>query len=124
MRVLIVEDNDTLSQAYCTIVRAIGHVVETAFDGQCGLRKLKTFQPHLVLLDMIMPSMNGVEFLDRWKSQENPHPTKVILLTNLSYQSEVETALQLGASEYYLKADLDPDQLRKIIEKYEHQIAQ
>jgi DNA-binding response OmpR family regulator len=108
--VLVVEDNKTLNQAYKLILQREGHEVRVAYNGKEGLELVKLSEPDLILLDMLMPIMNGVEFLKKFKAAEHPK-TKVIILSNLNEDSEVQHALQLGAQKYILKASTSPQEL-------------
>lgn len=108
--VLVIEDNKTLNQAYRLILQREGHDVRVAYNGQEGLELVKLAEPSLILLDMLMPVMNGVDFLKHFKAAEHPG-TKVIILSNLNEDSEVQQALALGADKYILKASTSPQEL-------------
>lgn len=108
--VLVIEDNKTLNQAYRLILQREGHDVRVAYNGQEGLELVKLAEPSLILLDMLMPIMNGVDFLKHFKTAEHPN-TKVIILSNLNEDSEVQQALALGADKYILKASTSPQEL-------------
>ncbi len=108
--VLVIEDNKTLNQAYRLILQREGHDVRVAYNGQEGLELVKLAEPSLILLDMLMPIMNGVDFLKHFKAAEHPN-TKVIILSNLNEDSEVQQALALGADKYILKASTSPQEL-------------
>lgn len=117
-RILLVEDNDILNKAYELILTKNGHTLATAYDGNEGLAVAKTFDPELILLDMLMPNMDGIGFLKAY-DVTNTHPTvKIILLTNFSDPSLLAQALDLGAHEYYLKVRLAPDQLIAMVNKH------
>lgn len=119
MKILLVEDNLHLNDGYRKMLEYLGHSVETAFDGKPALDKMQEFRPDLVLLDLLMPKMGGVEFIKSWRQRNNADDVEIVLLTNLSYHRDVDTALKLGASEYCLKADLDPSGFARLIKKYE-----
>lgn len=108
--VLVVEDNKTLNQAYKLILQRENHEVRVAFNGKEGLELAKIAEPDLILLDMLMPIMNGVEFLEKYKPAKHPK-TKIIILSNLNEDTEVQHALQLGAQKYILKASTSPQEL-------------
>jgi DNA-binding response OmpR family regulator len=109
-KVLIIEDNETLNEAYKLILEKDGHKVSTAFNGEEGLEKLKKTSPDLILLDMLMPKMDGLEFLRRFKSDKYPKTT-IIILSNLNEDEQVEEARKLGAHRYILKANTSPREL-------------
>ena len=116
-RILIVEDNDVLNKAYELVLTHHGHTVATAYDGNEGLARAETFDPELILLDMLMPNQDGVGFLKAYDAIGMHPAVKIVLLTNLSEQEAIKQALRLGANEYFLKAKLGPDQLVKVVNK-------
>ena len=109
-KVLIIEDNETLNEAYKLILERDGHNVETAFNGEEGLQMLKKMTPDLILLDMLMPKMDGLEFLRHFKPETKPKVT-IIILSNLNEDEQVEEARKLGADRYILKANTSPREL-------------
>jgi CheY-like chemotaxis protein len=109
-KVLIVEDNETLNEAYKLILEKDGHEVSTAFNGEEGLEKLSKVSPDLILLDMLMPKMDGLEFLRHFKADKYPKTT-IIILSNLNEDEQVEEARKLGAHRYILKANTSPREL-------------
>lgn len=116
-RILIVEDNDILNKAYELILTYNGHIVASAYDGRDGLGQAKDFDPELILLDMLMPNMDGIGFLKAY-DRAHKHPTiKIVLLTNVSEESLVAQAFDLGVQEYCLKAGLAPEQLIAMVNK-------
>lgn len=108
--ILVIEDNKTLNQAYRLILQREGHDVRVAFNGQEGLELAEMSAPSLILLDMLMPVMNGVDFLKHFKPENHPETT-VIILSNLNEDSEVQQAIALGAQKYILKASTSPQEL-------------
>jgi two-component system, OmpR family, response regulator ResD len=108
--VLVVEDNKTLNQAYKLILQRENHDVRVAFNGKEALELAKLNDPELILLDMLMPVMNGVEFIEHYKPADHPKTT-IIILSNLNEDSEVQRALELGAQKYILKASTSPQEL-------------
>lgn len=109
-KVLIVEDNETLNEAYKLILEKDGHTVSTAFNGEEGLEKLKEVSPDLILLDMLMPKMDGLEFLRHFDAKKYPKTT-IIILSNLNEDEQVDEARRLGAHRYILKANTSPREL-------------
>ncbi len=116
-KVLVVEDDMRLKVTYDIILKKEGHTVERAQDGEDALVKAKKFKPDLILLDMLMPNMNGLEFLRKF-DLKNKHPdTKVVVFSNMSMRDEMEEAYRLGATKYMLKAATSPRQLAELIEE-------
>jgi len=120
--VLVIEDNKTLNQAYKLILQREGHEVRVAYNGQEGLELAKINPPDLILLDMLMPVMNGVQFLEKFKPADHPN-TIVIILSNLNEDTEVQHALALGAKQYILKASTSPQELIEHVKTATKQVA-
>jgi DNA-binding response OmpR family regulator len=110
-RILIVEDEKPLREAFAFLFESEGFNVELAENGKVGLVKLKNFKPHLVLLDMLMPIMNGEEFLRKAKLPTKYPQVKTLLLSNLSDAITFEDAHMYGVTDSILKADLSPADL-------------
>lgn len=113
-KVLIVEDNDHLNNAYKIILEKNGHTVTTAFDGVEGLTQAAKAEPEVILLDLLMPNKTGLEFLREYDVTKHPD-VKVIILTNLGEEKQVKEAMALGAHRYVLKAHASPQQLATIV---------
>ncbi len=109
-RVLLVEDEPFLSGMYQTKLSLEGFNVVAAVDGEDALEKIKDGSYDIVLLDIMMPKLNGFEVLKYIRKDEAPAIAKVpvIMLTNLGQKSDVEQGLLLGANDYIVKANLTP----------------
>lgn len=116
-KILIVEDNKTLNQVYTFILEKEGYQVSRAFDGDEGLQAAKKLEPEVILLDILMPKMDGITFLKKYYRSKPPE-TVVIILSNLDEDPEVEEARKLGAQDYILKATISPSELAAIVNKY------
>jgi len=114
-RILVVEDDRDLNNAYCIILRHEGHEVVEAFDGQEALRKLKNFKPDLILLDLLMPVMGGLEFLENWE-ERTKGDVKVLIFTNMENSPEVAEAYKLGANRCIIKSWTAPHNLAKVVD--------
>lgn len=115
--VLIVEDERTLSEAYDTVLRKEGFKTQVAPDGEQALEALKDFEPDLILLDLRMPNMNGIEFLQKYRpGKKHPH-VKIIVFSNLDTQNEIDEAYDLGAHKYMLKAWASPKELVRFVKE-------
>jgi two-component system response regulator VicR len=112
--ILVVEDDHDLNNAYCIILRHAGHEVVAAFDGQDALDKLKDFEPDLVLLDLLMPIMGGLEFLQKWESKRRSS-VKILIFTNMENSPEVSEAYKLGANRCIIKSWTAPHNLAKVV---------
>lgn len=104
-KVLVVEDEEILLTALKEELATGGYDVEGASDGQDGLEKVKAFNPDLVLLDLVMPKMDGMEMLQRLKADSQTRDIPVVILTNLSDYERISEALSLGAMDYLVKAN-------------------
>jgi two-component system response regulator VicR len=113
-KILVVEDDRDLNKAYCIILRHEGHEVVAAFDGKEALVKLKDFDPDLVLLDLLMPIMGGLEFLQSWTDPKKKD-TKILIFTNMENSPEISEAYKLGASRCIIKSWTAPHNLARVI---------
>ena len=104
-KVLIVEDEEILLAALKEELSSGGYDVEGAKDGLEGLEKVKTFKPELILLDLLMPKMDGMEMLQKLKGDRETRDIPVVILTNLSDYERISEALSLGAMDYLVKAN-------------------
>jgi CheY-like chemotaxis protein len=112
-KVLIVEDEQALSAAYKTILEAHGMTALTATNGEEALEVISKETPDLILLDMMMPKMNGLEFL---RHLNGVFPAdKVIVFSNQDNQSDIDEAFRLGANRYLLKSWAAPQDLVKVV---------
>jgi CheY-like chemotaxis protein len=115
-KILIVEDDRDLNRAYSLILKNEGHEVVEAFDGKQALNKIKTFQPDLILLDLLMPIMGGLEFLQNYNQQKHPSKVKVLIFTNMENSPEVNEAYKLGAHRCIIKSWTAPQNLSKVVD--------
>jgi DNA-binding response OmpR family regulator len=112
-KILIVEDEIQLADAYAFLLRHQGHKVTVAHDGEEGLQKVKKAAPDLILLDMMMPKLDGLGFLHQFDAKKHP---EVILLSNMQSRDYEAKAYDLGVSRYEIKASLSPPQLLKVVD--------
>lgn len=114
-RILIVEDDKDLNNAYCIILRHEGHEVLEAYDGKEALAKVKDFNPDLVLLDLLMPVMGGLEFMEQWEPSKKRKDVKILIFTNMENSPEVTEAFKLGANRVIIKSWTAPHNLAKVV---------
>jgi CheY-like chemotaxis protein len=105
-RVLVVEDDRFLRRACEASLRQRGLDVVVAADGEEGLRLARAARPALVLLDLLMPKMSGLEVLRALKADDATRRIPVLVLSNSSRQQDVDEIMRLGAVGYLVKADL------------------
>ena len=105
-RILLVEDDRFLRKAAETTLKQQGYTVITAADGEEALRVARSAPPDLILLDVIMPKLNGFQVLDALKKDPTTAHIPVIILSNLGQDRDVQQAMEAGATAYFIKADL------------------
>jgi DNA-binding response OmpR family regulator len=113
--ILIVEDDRDLNNAYCVILENEGHKIVSAFDGKQALNKSKSFEPDLILLDLLMPIMGGLEFLRHYKLHAKHKTVKVLIFTNMENSPEVTEAYKLGAFRCIIKSWTAPHNLARVV---------
>jgi DNA-binding response OmpR family regulator len=111
--ILLVEDDATLSDAFSILLTKEGFNVVTAFNGKEALEKTKDTTIDLILLDLLMPVMDGREFLEAY---DNKDLIPIIVFSNLDAKSDVDEIFKLGVTRYMLKAWASPKELTKIIQ--------
>lgn len=113
-KILVVEDEEILLTALKEELGSGGYLAEGAADGVEGLEKAKSFKPDLILLDLLMPKMDGMEMLQKLKADAATRDIPVVILTNLSDYEKISEALSLGAMDYLVKANY---RLEDLLEK-------
>lgn len=113
--ILVVEDDKDLNAAYKLILEKSGYTVRVAYDGKAALEVLKEFQPDLILLDLLMPIMGGLEFLQNYELTDKHPDVKVLIFTNMENSPEVTEAYKLGAHRCIIKSWTAPQNLARII---------
>jgi len=116
-KILLAEDEEMISMAFHYGLTYLGYDVTVAVDGLETLAKLDEITPDILLLDMIMPNMNGLETLEALRQKPAYKQLPVIMLTNLSQPSDMTTAYELGATDYLIKSDITLDELVKRVEE-------
>ncbi|MBT4936914.1 response regulator [Candidatus Peregrinibacteria bacterium] len=118
IKILIVEDNIDLTDAYELVFKKEGFNIQVVYDGMQAEEALEIFSPDVILLDIMMPQMNGFEFLKNLRASGSK--TTVIINSNLSQNSEVKKSFELGANEYLRKSDYTVfelvDKVKEIVE--------
>lgn len=112
--VLIIEDEIILQDAYKLVLSSQGFQVHTANNGSVGLDMLKKHNPDVILLDIFMPVMDGIKFLETVDLRAYPD-LKIIIYTNLTDNDTEEKVMKLGACKYVLKSSMKPQDLVDMI---------
>jgi CheY-like chemotaxis protein len=113
-KVLLVEDDLALNEAFGILLSKSGHSVTKAFNGKEALEHLEKEKPDIILLDLLMPVMDGREFLKNYKDKAS---VPIVVLSNLDAKDQVEEVLELGAAKFMLKAWATPKKLLEIIDE-------
>lgn len=117
VRILLVEDDALMVRMYLRLFRLSGYEVAWAGDGLEGLEKARQFRPGVILLDVMIPKLNGLQTLEKLKTDPETRELPVIILTNLVNKSDAEVALQRGAIHYLIKSEYDPQEIMEIIRR-------
>lgn len=115
--ILLVEDDPFLTEIYSLKLKGEGFSVSVAVDGEDCLRKSAEEKPNLILLDIVLPKVDGWEILRKIKQDKSLDKTRVIILSNLGQQREVERGLNLGADKYLIKAHYTPSEVVEQVKK-------
>lgn len=118
-KIMIVEDDSFVMDIYQTKLEQEGYEVVGAANGVEALKKLQEIRPDLILLDIIMPYMDGLEVLKKIKDDQGLRNIPIILLTNLSQKEEIDKGLGLGADDYLIKSHFTPSE---VLEKIKIQL--
>ncbi|MCA9326708.1 response regulator [Candidatus Saccharibacteria bacterium] len=116
-KVAIIEDDITISQMYRFKFEAEGYQVETASNGKLGLALAEEMKPDIILLDLMMPEMNGDEMLQKLRAKPWGKTMKVVVLTNMGEQEIPEEVKQMGVVAVILKADMTPRQVAELVKQ-------
>lgn len=109
--VLVVEDDHFLSDIYKHQLQEQGCLVSVAADGAQAMEALDALKPDVILLDLIMPGMNGFEFLEALRAQERHKDRRVIVLSNLGQEGDKERCAKLGVAQYLVKTQVSVDEV-------------
>lgn len=117
VKVLLIEDDQLIQRMYEKIFTFEKFDVEMASDGEEGLEKARAAQPKptIILLDVMMPKMNGMQVLEKLKLDPELKSIPVIMLSNLAGENDIETALSKGAVKYIIKSEYDPKQIADMV---------
>ena len=119
-KVLLIEDDLFLSKILSSKFKKEGFLIELALDGEEGLKKIKSFMPDIILLDLIMPKKNGFEVLEEIKLNDKIKNIPVIILSNLGQDSDISKGKELGAVDYLIKANFS---LKEVVAKVREYLA-
>ncbi len=118
MKIVIVEDDTFLAQMYASKLKLEGYSVLTAGDGEKGVAMITRERPDLVLLDIVLPKMDGFAVLEAVRKNPETRNIPVLLLTNLSQKKDIERGLALGANDYLTKSHFVPTEVAEKIRRF------
>ncbi|KKT58204.1 MAG: hypothetical protein UX91_C0004G0071 [Candidatus Amesbacteria bacterium GW2011_GWB1_47_19] len=105
-KILIIEDDEILAKGYKSKLDKMGYEVLIASDGEEGLAMIASSVPDLILLDLVMPKMDGFKTLEEIKKREEWKNIPVIVSTNLSQSEDIKRCMDMGATDYFIKTDV------------------
>jgi DNA-binding response OmpR family regulator len=117
-KILIIEDEKILRTLLTQTLTREGFEVKEAVDGEEGLEKAKTEKPDLILLDLILPTIDGYEVLERLKKDPFTESIPVMIISNLGQDEEIQRGLKLGAVDFLIKAHFTLDEISEKIKKF------
>jgi len=110
-KILIIEDDKFLRELIAKKLAKDGYEISEAVDGEEGVKKTKETKPDLILLDLILPEMDGFEVLSKIKEDPVSSSIPVIILSNLGQKEDIEKGLKMGATDYLIKAHFTPGEI-------------
>ncbi|MGM0482296.1 MAG: response regulator [Patescibacteria group bacterium] len=116
-KIMIIEDDKLLRDMMSRKLEKEGYQVFLVVDGSEGEDKIREIKPDVILLDLILPGVNGFELLETIKNDEALKDIPVIILSNLGQKSEVDRGMELGASDYLVKAHFTPGEIIEKLKK-------
>lgn len=109
--VLVVEDDENIRSLYATALEAAGLIVHVAENGAVGVKKALEHQPDVILMDIMMPGINGHEAVEKIRLDSWGKDAKVVFLTNMSDAENVVKAVEAGSDEYIVKVHATPKEV-------------
>ncbi len=110
-KILIIDDDPFILDMYVIKFKEEGFEIDVARNGKEGVEKVHSFLPDVVLLDVVMPAMDGFDVMAQLKKDQETRPFRVIFLTNFGQKEDVERGFKLGADEYIIKAHFTPSEV-------------
>lgn len=117
-KILFVEDDPLIVKIYTTRLVADGYQVLSSDNGEDGLKLAEAELPDVIILDVMMPKMDGFGVLTRIRQNDKMKKTPVLLYSNLAQEDEIKRAMELGATEFIIKANLSPTEMVNKIKQY------
>ena len=118
VKILIIEDEESLVDLLVAKLKKEGYEVESALDGEKGFNKISSFNPDLILLDIVMPKMDGYEVLEKMSEENMKIP--VIIISNSGQPVEIEKTTKLGAVDHLIKTEFSATDVLEKVKKCVH----
>lgn len=115
-KILVVEDEAVIREAYTLLLEAHQYAVDSAANGHEALKFCEKNTYDVILLDLMMPGLDGVGFLEKANLKKTSPQTRVIIMSNLSFGHEVIQAKKLGANRHEVKSDLAPSEVIAVVD--------
>ena len=116
-KILFIEDESAIHKTFSDALTKEDYEITSALDGEIGLRLAKEKKPDLILLDLVLPKLNGFEVLKALKADEATKAIPVIVLTNLEQMEDIQRVIDLGARTYLVKSNYDLAEVVAMIKK-------
>lgn len=116
-KILLVEDEKIIIDLLEKKLEEVGYEVSVAENGEEGLEKMREEKPDLILLDIVMPKMDGFELMEEMMKEERVDGVPVVVISNSGQPVELERAKELGASDWLIKTEFDPAEVLEKVEK-------
>jgi len=117
-QILIIEDDEFFRELIAKKLNKSGFEFSLAINGQEGVERMKTDKPALVFLDILLPDVDGFDILTKIKADKEISSIPIIILSNLGQKEDIDKGLELGATDYLIKAQIDLDEIVEKIKKY------
>jgi DNA-binding response OmpR family regulator len=117
VKIAIIEDDIAIAQMYRMKFEAEGYDVQIAENGKLGLQLSEEMKPDIILLDLMMPVMNGDEMLQKLRNTSWGKDIRVIILTNMGEQEAPEILKELGVTKFIVKAEMTPSQVADLVKQ-------
>ena len=115
--ILFIEDESAIQKTFSDALKKEEYEIISALDGEVGLRLAKEKKPDLILLDLVLPKLDGFQVLQSLKSNETTRAIPVIVLTNLEQMEDIQKAIDLGAKTYLVKSNYNLSEVIDMVKK-------
>jgi len=116
--ILLVEDDLPMVKMYSTKLEIEGFTVKTAHDGEVGWEKVQEGGVDLILLDLMIPRLGGMDLLERIRVESKFKTVPVVILSNLSQEQDIKRATELGVKHFLIKSNHTPSQVVAVVKGY------